>query len=197
MLCAKLHIPLLADVLFFSPMEHDGRVIILPYPLHKISMHYIKYRMNKFLDWAWVGIITAATDAIIPFFIPVRWYIIFMICSVSADTVTGIMASIKVKQKITSRGIWRTLEKISVASVAILTSHGFELLFIPDIPITKGVAMIIAFAELKSIFENYHKITGVELGTSLLDMIKERIPSFKKPETPQDSVSDEDIYDRP
>lgn len=146
--------------------------------------------MNKFLDWAWVGILTTITDYFIPFIVPVRWYIIFMICAVSADTITGIMAAVRQRQLITSKGIWRTLEKIALAFVVILASYGFELIFVPDLPMTKGVAMIIAAAELKSIFENYYRITGVDLGTTIISMVKDRVLPVKKP----NHVPDDEIF---
>lgn len=131
--------------------------------------------MTKLLDWAWIGVITAITDSIIPFIIPVRWYILFMICAISADTITGIIAAVKVRERITSKGIWRTVEKIGLASVVILTSYGFERVFLPDLPLTKAVSMVIAFAEMTSIFENYYKITGVDIGTTILSAIRHRV----------------------
>lgn len=131
--------------------------------------------MSKLIDWAWVGIITICTEMIIPFITPISGYIIFMIAAILADTITGIIAATKQKQTITSKGIWRTIEKITIAFIAIMLSHGFEILFIPDIPLTKGVSAIIAFAELKSNMENYYKITGVDVGSAWLEYIKEKI----------------------
>lgn len=135
----------------------------------------IKYRMTKFLDWAWVGIVTICTDMVIPFVTPISGYMFFMISAITCDTITGLMAAMKQNKTITSRGIWRTLEKIVIAGIAIMLSYGFELLFLPDLPLTKGVAMIIAFAELKSNLENYQKITGVDVSSVWMRRIKEII----------------------
>jgi phage-related holin len=151
------------------------------------DMNHFKYRMSKFFDWAWVGAITIATEMVMPFVTPIGGYIFFMIMAVIADTFTGIWAAMKQKKQITSRGLWRTVEKIVIAGIAIMLSHGFEILFVPDIPMTKGVAMVIAFAELKSNLENYHKITGVDVGTVWIDMIKERIMPTPPPPPPTEN----------
>jgi phage-related holin len=131
--------------------------------------------MTKFMEWAWVGVVTICTDMVIPFMTPISGYIFFMICAVTCDTITGLLAAMKQNQKITSRGIWRTLEKIVIAGIAIMLAYGFELLFVPDLPLTKGVAMIISFAELKSNMENYQKITGVDVSSVWMQRIKEII----------------------
>jgi len=175
------------------PIRSVFTPILLTIRYTYLSPMNIRYRMTKFLDWAWIGVVTMITDAIIPFIIPVRWYILFMICSISVDTITGIIAALKVKERITSKGIWRTIEKIGLASVVILTSYGFERVFLPDIPMTKGVSMIIAFAEMTSIFENYYKITGVDIGTTILSLIKQRV--FPTVPAPSDNkISDDDRY---
>jgi phage-related holin len=148
---------------------------VYPFNLFTNMQQHVKYRMAKFFDWAWVGVITVFTEMVIPFVTPISGYILFMIMAVLADTITGIIAAIKMKQKITSRGIWRTIEKIVIAGIAIMLAQGFQVLYLPDVPLTKGVSAIIAFAELKSNMENYYKITGVDLGAAYLDQVKDRI----------------------
>ncbi|HNQ31839.1 MAG TPA: phage holin family protein, partial [Candidatus Woesebacteria bacterium] len=90
------------------------------------------------MESTWVGIISIITDQILPFVAPVSGYLIFMVAAIMADSITGVLASLKENQKITSNGIWRTLEKIVIAGIAIMLSHGFETLWIPDIPMTKA-----------------------------------------------------------
>jgi phage-related holin len=131
--------------------------------------------MDKFFEWAWVGAATIIAEMIIPFITPVSGYILFMVMAIAADTITGILAAHKTNEKITSKGIWRSIEKIVIAGLAIMLCHGFQTLFLDDIPLTKGVSAIIAFAELKSNLENYKKITGVEVGSLILDRVKEII----------------------
>lgn len=131
--------------------------------------------MQKYIDLFWIGLITTWADYILPFVIPIQGYLIFMICAILSDTITGVIAAMKENNKLTSKGIWRTIEKIVVAGIAILISEGFRVNFLPDIPLTQGVASIIAFAEVKSIFENYYRITGHDIGTVLIETVKDRI----------------------
>ncbi len=150
--------------------------------------------MKRLMESTWVGIISIITDQILPFVAPVSGYLIFMVAAIMADSITGVLASLKENQKITSNGIWRTLEKIVIAGIAIMLSHGFETLWIPDIPMTKAVSAIIAFAELKSNMENYHRLTGVDIGAGWMDAIKERL--FPKHHTPATDVpTDIDLND--
>jgi phage-related holin len=131
--------------------------------------------MSKFLEWIWVGWLAVWVDMVIPFFIPIRGYLLFMLFAIIFDTITGIIAARAQKIPITSRGIWRTIEKIVIAFIAIMLSEGFRIVFMPEIPITMGVSAIIAAAEVKSNFENYYKITGVDIATTIYAQIKDRL----------------------
>jgi uncharacterized membrane protein len=99
------------------------------------------------------------------FFIPIKGFLIFTIFVVFADTVTGIKAAKKEGQKISSKGLYRTTEKIIVYFVAILIFEGAKNTFSIPFPITYMVAMMISATELFSVAENIKRITGVELGT--------------------------------
>ena len=130
--------------------------------------------MTKFIDFLWAGALAMWIDLMAPFLIPVQWYLIFMIAAIVFDTLTGVLASRKEKKAITSRGIWRTVEKIAIAFMVILLSEGFRIIWIPMIPITQGVSAIIAAAELLSVYENYRRITGVDILTKLRDKLSSR-----------------------
>jgi uncharacterized membrane protein len=106
------------------------------------------------------------------FFIPIKGFLIFTIFVVFADMATGIMAARKEQQKINSKGLYRTTEKIVVYFVSILIFEGAKKTFSIPVPITYMVAMMIAATELFSIAENVKRITGVELGTLILRFFK-------------------------
>jgi uncharacterized membrane protein len=106
------------------------------------------------------------------FFIPIKGFLIFTIFVVAADMATGIMAARKEQQKINSKGLYRTTEKIVVYFVSILIFEGAKKTFSIPVPITYMVAMMIAATELFSIAENVKRITGVELGTLILRFFK-------------------------
>ena len=133
--------------------------------------------MTKFIDVLWAGALAMWIDLMAPFLIPIQWYLIFMIMAIVFDTLTGLIAARKEKKTITSRGIWRTVEKITIAFMVILLSEGFRVIWIPSIPITQGVSAIIAAAELLSVYENYRRITGVDILTKLREKISAKSPT--------------------
>jgi uncharacterized membrane protein len=106
------------------------------------------------------------------FFIPIKGFLLFTVAVVFADTITGIKAARKEGQKISSKGLYRTTEKIVVYFVAILIFEGAKNTFDISFPITYMVAMMISGTELFSVAENIKRITGVELGTLISRFFK-------------------------
>lgn len=102
---------------------------------------------------------------IFSFFIPIKGFLLFTVAVVFADTITGVKAAKKEGQKISSKGLYRTTEKIVVYFVAILIFEAAKNTFSIPFPITYMVAMMISATELFSVAENIKRITGVELGT--------------------------------
>ena len=90
-------------------------------------------------------------------------FLIFTVFVVFADMATGIIAARKEQQKINSKGLYRTMEKIVVYFCGILIFEGARNTFsLPNI--TYMAAFLIATVELYSIAENIKRITGVNLG---------------------------------
>ena len=102
---------------------------------------------------------------IFSFFIPIKGFLIFTVFVVFADMATGILAAKKEQQKINSKGLYRTMEKIVVYFCAILIFEGARNTFSLPFNITYMTAFLIAAVELTSISENIKRITGVNLGT--------------------------------
>ncbi len=105
-------------------------------------------------------------------FVPIKGFLIFTIFVVFADTLTGIKAAKKEGQKINSKGLYRTTEKILIYFTSILIFEGAKNTFSIPIPITYMVAMMISCTELYSVAENVKRITGVELGTLITKFFK-------------------------
>ena len=101
------------------------------------------------------------------FFIPIKGFLIFTIFVVFADMGTGILAARKEEQKINSKGLYRTMEKIVVYFCGILIFEGARNTFSLPFNITYMAAFLMATVELTSISENIKRITGVNLGTLL------------------------------
>lgn len=102
---------------------------------------------------------------IFSFFVPIKGFLLFVIAVTFADMVTGIKAARKEGQKINSRGLYRTSEKIAVYFVGIMIFEGAKNTFSLPVPITYMVAFLIATVELTSISENIKRITAVNLMT--------------------------------
>jgi uncharacterized membrane protein len=102
---------------------------------------------------------------IFSFFIPIKGFLIFTVFVVFADMATGILAAKKEQQKINSKGLYRTMEKIVVYFCAILIFEGAKNTFSLPFNITYMTAFLIAAVELTSISENIKRITGVNLTT--------------------------------
>ena len=112
--------------------------------------------------------VALTTGFIFSFIFPIKHFLLFTVAVVLADTITGIKASKKEGQKITSKGLYRTTEKIVVYFVSIMIFEGAKNTFSIPIPITYMVASMIAGTELFSIAENVKRITGVNLGTVII-----------------------------
>jgi len=124
----------------------------------------MKTTLINFLHLGWEKITYAICCGwIFSFFVPIKGFLIFTIFVVFADMGTGILAAKKEGQKINSRGLYRTIEKIIVYFCAILIFEGARNTFsLPNI--TYMAAFLIATVELYSISENIKRITGVNLG---------------------------------
>ena len=116
--------------------------------------------------------VALTTGFIFSFIFPIKHFLLFTVAVVLADTITGIKAARKEGQTITSKGLYRTTEKIVVYFVSIMIFEGAKNTFSIPIPITYMVASIIAGTELFSIAENVKRITGVNLGTVIIKFFR-------------------------
>jgi uncharacterized membrane protein len=106
------------------------------------------------------------------FFLPIKHFLIFTIFVVFADTITGIIAAKKRGEKITSKGLYRTSQKVVVYFCGIMIFHGASVTFGLPSQIVYSVSFLIAFTELYSVSENIKSITGVNIGTIILKFFK-------------------------
>ena len=126
----------------------------------------MKTTLINFLHLGWEKITYAICCGwIFSFFVPIKGFLLFVIAVTFADMVTGIKAARKEGQKISSKGMYRTVEKIVTYYVGIMIFEGAKNTFSLPVPITYMVAFLIAAVELTSISENIKRITGVNLAT--------------------------------
>ena len=106
------------------------------------------------------------------FIIPIKGFLLFCVAVVFADTITGIKAARKEGQKISSKGMYRTTEKIVVYFTSILIFELAKNTFSIPFPITYMMAMMISATELFSVAENVQRITGVNLNVLITRFFK-------------------------
>lgn len=81
-----------------------------------------------------------------------------------ADLVTGIWAALKRKEKISSAAMRRTVSKIVIYNLAVISGFLVETYMLENfVPTSKIVASVIGLVELKSILENCNYILGQDL----------------------------------
>lgn len=136
--------------------------------------------MNKFIGalssaW-WTGYASMGAAWIIAFAMPVVSFLTFTIALVFCDLISGTMAARKRKEKIHSRGLRRTVEKIALYFMAILLAQGMKEVFMPAAPLAYIVAFPIALTEFKSNIENVEVVTGV----NVWNRIKNQFTHIKK-----------------
>lgn len=113
------------------------------------------------------------------FVAPVQSFLIAVAVLVCADVVTGVWASKKRGEPITSRRASRTISKLIGYPIAILLSHLMATTFFQDVPVLDGVtyavALFIAAVEFKSNLENISTITGIDLWAQVAQFINNRL----------------------
>jgi phage-related holin len=133
--------------------------------------------MHKYLEYDfWLGYFYAGIAWAGSFLAPLWPFIVFMIFLICADLITGTKAARKRKEKITSGGFRRTVEKFVLYFLAILAAEGMTQVYLPAVPLAYMVSFTIALTEFKSVLENIESATGV----GLLEAIKSRIKLPKK-----------------
>jgi len=125
--------------------------------------------------WLWKGITWVSV-----FLAPIKPLMIAIGVLIAIDLILGIWAAIKSGEKITSRGISRTIAKIIAYNLAIISSHIMESYFAQGIPIVKIISGLIAITEFKSILENTTRMTGIDFWKVLIRKMTKSLPK-KKP----------------
>lgn len=124
------------------------------------------------LDNIILAISGMVVNYIYPFMLPIKSFLILTLALVACDTITGIMAAERRGEKVSSKGIRRTLEKIIAYFIAILLSEGMRVVFMNEVQVPYFVALIIAIAEFKSNIENIEHISGHSIWQMLKSKMK-------------------------
>lgn len=152
-----------------------GRTIpnVMDNTIHKSQSYFNSLSMSKLLqsEW-WLGYLSALAGWLTSFVLPIAPFLAFTVFLVLCDLFTGTKAARVRNEKINSRGLRRTVEKILLYFIAILASEGMRLVFMEPIPVSYVTAFAIAITEFKSNIENIETVTGANVWSYLKDRIK-------------------------
>ena len=109
--------------------------------------------------------------SIVTFFAPVHIIMSVVGGLLVFDFITGIWASLKRGESISSRRMSRTVGKAVLYQLAIISAFLLEVGIGGVIPVAKLVAGVIALTEGKSLVENLNTISGTNLFKVVLDKI--------------------------
>jgi phage-related holin len=113
--------------------------------------------------------------ATVALFMPIKAALISIVALVLLDLVTGIVASMRRKDPITSSGLKRSVVKIFVyLSVACLAFVVETFLTGDYVPLSKIMSGLIGITELKSVLENIESITGLPILQLLIDKLTQQ-----------------------
>jgi hypothetical protein len=105
------------------------------------------------------------------FFAPIYAALIGIGVLIFADVLTGVRAAKKRGERIHSRRLSTTINKMIFYCLAIILSRVMEVSFISWLPIAQLTAGYIAVVEFKSNMENIAEITGIDIWNFLKDKL--------------------------
>jgi phage-related holin len=122
----------------------------------------------------WHGFATGIAGLFISFMAPVWPFVLLAFVLVCGDLFSGIKAAKKRGEKISSRGLYRSLEKFALYFIVITIAEHMRVIFFPAIPLTQVVSFGICLTEFFSLVENVETVTGV----NIIRRIKKIIPGL-------------------
>lgn len=103
---------------------------------------------------------------------PIKSLIISCGVLIIADMITGMLAAKKRKEKINSADMRRTLSKMLVYQIAIISGFVLEFYMLDKLlPVSKIVSGVIGMVEFKSILENVSTIAGQDILKLVVDKL--------------------------
>lgn len=126
---------------------------------YSISKQYAQSVADNF---SLMGLVKSCMLLVAAFLAPIATVIFAVLFLIFVDLITGILASLKEKQRITSSAMSRTIAKTFVYCTTIIVTYVVHkyLLVGFDFPVESIVSGFIALTEMKSILENMDRISN-------------------------------------
>lgn len=120
------------------------------------------------LRWTEVlGYLAVLLAPIYPAMIALTWVL-------AIDWVTGVWASRRRGERITSKRMSETITKVVLYNLLIITAIVVETYLAPGFPLVRLAIGFIGMVELKSVAENITALTGVDFWKALLKYFKRK-----------------------
>lgn len=110
--------------------------------------------------------------SILVFLTPIHHLMLAIGAIIAIDFILGIAVARKRGIPITSREAKRTIIKMFLYQLTVLTAFLLDTFFIPGDLVVRVSSMAIGLVEAKSIFENIHTLTGLNIWDSLKEKIR-------------------------
>lgn len=131
--------------------------------------------MNNYLKIMKIDIPTLIASivggTIMPFLMNIAPFLYITFLMVFVDMYSGVRAAKRRGEKISSRGFYRTVEKIFVYASTIIVLESITKVFSIPMSLTYMGALAIVITELKSFAENMKQITGVDILYRIKDIL--------------------------
>jgi phage-related holin len=118
-----------------------------------------------------LALITKALAWVLVITLPIRPAMIAVCVIILADFATGVWASLKEGKPITSNKFRNTLSKILGYQILIVAAFILEKYLLDGLPAVKAVTAMIGVTEGKSLFENIHRITGIDIWSQVVSRL--------------------------
>ena len=123
------------------------------------------------------------------FLFPITPFLVLAGGLIILDTVTGIRAARKRKEKLNSKGFSRVVDKIIAYGAAIIACHGVDMVLQLNASLPYFAVGAIAFTELMSVLEN----TRVVSGANIAGVVGGLLTKFQKVPEPDEQEKNKDV----
>jgi len=127
----------------------------------------------------WVDILKELLSTLVAFVFlflaPIKDYVYLVFGLIILDFITGSYASYRDGEHFTAKKMRRTIEKFFFYSIAIISAYILQKIIDDGIECPRIVALFIGATELKSIYENISRITGVSVFKVIWTSIKDKV----------------------
>lgn len=129
------------------------------------------------------GLLVSAVAALAP----IKAVIITVGILILCDLITGVIAALKRKEKVSSAKLRNSVTKCLVYQTAVITGFLVQVNLLQDfIPIVNIVASLIGLTELTSLYENLNVIYGSNIFNRVIEQLgSKNLPESQKPPEPE------------